>query len=323
MPKDLIVVDYETTEPHQVLAPIEALFEKGLTPGATLQEGASNAPLDCDTLAKVLSSKMKRGQALSIADTVVNTEGTTVTYFLGPASPSNDQMVTDYYIVKVHVCSDACKASNVMKDYLASHQNFDVDDDRLNLKPVNNDEDARLGDFALRSASTIFWIRGESVFVSVSHQVDAVDNNNPSACKCLSTCPQDAIASGGGPSNDAMVTQIARLLDQHLVTFWVTDLKQQIRPRPGITSSAPIIAKMGETFTVQLTNLTGVHTLKTAEVGDSKVAVLIEQGDASGKFVFIAMQPGETTLTLRVADAKTLAIAEVPAKVKVGAPTSG
>jgi hypothetical protein len=117
--------------------------------------------------------------------------------------------------------------------------------------------------------------------------------------------------------DDAVVIDIAQLIDQQLVRGWVADKRLQTKPHPELASTATVQAKVGQKFTVKLNNVNDTYELKTAEALDSRIAVQRENGSKDGLFSFVALEPGKTNVRMRVAHSKTLAIAEIEAAVVV------
>jgi hypothetical protein len=89
-------------------------------------------------------------QVTSTEWTSVDSNGTTVSYILGPDVPDG-QRLTDYYMVTIQVCSDVCKATDIIKNFLSGFQNIDADDNAV--QPVTT---ARLGDYAFRTPTSVF-----------------------------------------------------------------------------------------------------------------------------------------------------------------------
>jgi hypothetical protein len=66
----------------------------------------------------------KHGQKISTEWTSVNSNGTTVSYILGLDVPDG-QRLTDYYMITIQVCSDACKGHQYheeLPERLPKHQ---------------------------------------------------------------------------------------------------------------------------------------------------------------------------------------------------------
>jgi hypothetical protein len=155
------------------LADIEVIYAKGRTTGSTGSPGATNAPLDLETVAGVLHQLIKPDQRLSVEDADVNADGTVVSYIIGPTSASESQPLTDYYVINIQVCSDACKATDLIKNFLSGFQGIGRESPVDTVRPVTT---VRLGDYAFRTSNSVFWVRGESVYVHVSHEVDDYDD---------------------------------------------------------------------------------------------------------------------------------------------------
>lgn len=157
----------------QAVKAVQAVFTEAQTSSTGPTAGASNAPLDLNALGSVLKSFLgSRKLQITTDYTSVNPSGTKVTYLLRPAAVTSGPL-SDYYLVNVLVCSAAKKATEAMKECLLGFQRLGV---------VNNvdPKQARLGDYALRTRTTVLWVRGESVFVQISHKLDAAAGAKPS-----------------------------------------------------------------------------------------------------------------------------------------------
>jgi hypothetical protein len=147
---------------------VDDIFARGRTPGSDGSPGASNASLDLETLAKELKSMTPEGYKLSIRDTNVESTGTIVLYDLGPATEDENAHELNAYAIEIHHTSSAAKASDLMKDFLRGIENIDFDSGQPVVRPV---ADTPPGDCALRTEDRVFWIRGESIYINIIHEV--------------------------------------------------------------------------------------------------------------------------------------------------------
>ncbi len=129
-------------------------------------------------------------------------------------------------------------------------------------------------------------------------------------------------AAQPAPQEDSSVIEMAQLIHMHLMQNWVAGSNLQARPHPDLDNTNDIQATVGEDFTVRLKNMNGTLQVKTAEVSDPTIAVLAEHPSNDGLFTFFALQPGKTTVRMRVAHAKTLVVAEIERGVVVSSPSS-
>jgi hypothetical protein len=314
-----------------VVINVDDIFAEGKTRGSDGSPGASNASLDLETLATELKSVTPPGHKLSVRDTSVESTGTTVLYDLGPATEDESAHELNAYAIEIHHASSAVKASDLMKDFLRGIENINVDSRQPVVRPV---ADAPLGDYALRTEDGVFWIRGESIYINIIHEVVQLSEDPGKAPDILTSKSSiihsvaDAFAAdptGHEEPNeddpvpiqdDHSVIEIAQIIDKLLAQHWTKDASQQIKPHPQLASSTPVRAKSGDVFTVELRNLQDTLEIKPAEAADENVAVATENGTADG-FKFFALEAGRTKLHLRVAHAKTLAVAEVVADLVV------
>ena len=158
------------TMPSQLSPIVDTLFKAGQGAKPTTTQGAINAPLDKDTLQTLLKPVIKSDQSIAVARVDINAGGTDIQYIVGPsqrlANPKGQPTLEEMYHIRIHVCSGASKASELLKNYLNRFDSLNEKDP--SVYPIKN-LTAPLGDCALRTQSSAFWIRGESVFAEINH----------------------------------------------------------------------------------------------------------------------------------------------------------
>ncbi len=181
-PDKLIVVEDDLADMEIVLARGQTLGVQGSSPGV------SNAPLDLDTLKTVLSRLTPAGQTVSTEWTNITHDGTTVRYIVGPDLHENrNKPLADYYSIEIRVFSDTASATLYLKQFLSGFQNINAQDQAVQAVTT-----ARLGDYAFRTPGSVFWIRGESIFVHIEHLFAQPAPSGPSF---LLTSPSPLCAS--------------------------------------------------------------------------------------------------------------------------------
>lgn len=112
---------------------------------------------------------------------------------------------------------------------------------------------------------------------------------------------------------------VAQALDAHIAAGWVASPAAQRRPALVPAAPATVSAKVSEPFAIKLVSgfEDTLDAARLAEPASFKVIVQAENGTAAGVFPMYALQPGTTTVKLRLAHAKTLAVGEAEVKVVV------
>jgi hypothetical protein len=117
------------------------------------------------------------------------------------------------------------------------------------------------------------------------------------------------------PDDDSVI-EVAQVLDQHILKYWVKDPKLQQKPNPGFPSGG-VRAQAGKEFTIQLANVADPLAVKSAQPRGHKLIILTGSRFAEGIFKFMAMGKGKTTVNFVAAHSKTLAITEGEVSVEV------
>ena len=173
-------MDSQTTTPEKVLGAVAAaLFKEGQTTAGRITPGASNAELNLQGLSGALRSFINSGWMLGLADVSIQSRGSILEYLLVPKQAEKTPPSTplaDYILIRIHVCSGATKASAVMKGYLEDHDALGAKNPYIAIRPLRG---LPLGDCALGTPSSIFWIRGDSVFVRLVRSTDPNSKAKP------------------------------------------------------------------------------------------------------------------------------------------------
>lgn len=148
-------------------SPASASKATPITPGVSI------APVDRDSLAALLKPAMKADWDIVPTTANITATGSMVQYVLGPATKlakaSPTDPLDDYYLLTIRVGGSV---TTLMSGHVEGFEG---------PKPVAVEGLTKpLGDAALRTPWSVFWARGESVFVEILHCVNKVPSGTSS-----------------------------------------------------------------------------------------------------------------------------------------------